>query len=261
MKYGMPSLIEFRTVEEHARFCAENGLDFYELNLAFPWFQSDKIDIGELLRLKERYGIEYTVHFHDEINPFDFCPEMRAGCRNNVSYVLDLARSIGAKRINMHLLNGTYSAVNGVKIYAYGLCEEEYLDSVRSFVSLVENGMKALPDCVFCIENTSGFKFYHKHAIELMLESPVFGLTFDIGHNYKASEDDESFILSHSDRLRHFHIHDVTKTSNHVALGEGLLDVDRYLDMAQEYGCPVVIEVKEKNDLLKSIEYVRRLSR
>ena len=84
---------------------------------------------------------------------------------------------------------------------------------------------------------------------------------FDIGHNYKASEDDESFILSHVDRLRHFHIHDVTKTSNHVALGEGLLDVDRYLDMAQKHNCPVVIEVKEKNDLLKSIEYVRRRSR
>ncbi len=73
MKFGMPSLIEFRTVEEHARFCAQHNLDFYELNLAFPWFQSDKIDPDELLRIKERYGIDYTVHFHDEINPFDFC--------------------------------------------------------------------------------------------------------------------------------------------------------------------------------------------
>ena len=153
-----------------------------------------------------------------------------------------------------------YSAVNGVKIYAYGLCEDEYLGYVKNFISLVEDKMKDMPDAVFCIENTSGFKSYHKRAIELMLKSPVFGLTFDIGHNYKASEDDESFILSHADRLRHFHIHDVTKTSNHVALGEGLLDVDRYLDMAEKLGCPVVIEVKEKNDLLKSIEYVRRLS-
>ena len=260
MKYGLPSLIEFRTVEEHARLCAENGLDFYELNLAFPWFQSDKIDAAELIRIKDKYGIDYTIHFHDEINPFDFSPQLRAGALNNVSYVLDLARQIGAKRINMHLMNGTYSAVKGVKVYAYGLCEDEYLGFVKEFISLVEDGMKGL-DCIFCIENTSGYRFYHKHAIELMLESPVFGLTFDIGHNYKASEDDESFILSHADKLRHFHIHDVTKTSNHIALGEGLLDVDRYLDMAQEYGCPVVIEVKEKNDLLKSIEYVRRRGR
>ena len=79
MKYGMPSLIEFRTVEEHVRFCAEHGLDFYELNLAFPWFQSDKLDVDELVRLKKQYGIDYTVHFHDEINPFDFAPELRAG--------------------------------------------------------------------------------------------------------------------------------------------------------------------------------------
>ena len=257
MRFGMPSLIEFRTVEEHARFCAEHNLDFYELNLAFPWFQSNKIDPEELLHIKERYGIDYTVHFHDEINPFDFCPEMRSGCLNNVAYVLDLARHIGAKRINMHLLNGTYSAVNGQKIYAYGLCEEEYLSFVRAFIDLVEKKMAGLDDCIFCIENTSGFKFYHKHAIELMLKSPVFGLTFDIGHNYKASEDDESFILSHADRLRHFHIHDVTKTSNHVALGKGVLDVDRYLEMARTYNCPAVIEVKEQNALVESLEYVR----
>ena len=257
MKYGMPSLIEFRTIEEHARFCSENGLDFYEINLAFPWFQSDKIDADDLLRIKKKYGIDYTVHFHDEINPFDFCPEMRAGCLKNVEYVIGLARRIGAKRINMHLLNGTYSAVKGEKIYAYGLCEDEYLMYVKEFIALVESEMKGM-DCIFCIENTSGYRFYHKHAVELMLSSPVFGLTFDIGHNYKASEDDESFILSHADRLRHFHIHDVTAKSNHVALGTGVLDVDRYLEMAKEYDCPVVIEVKESTSLRDSLDYMKR---
>lgn len=257
MKYGMPSLIEFRTIEEHARFCSENGLDFYEINLAFPWFQSDKIDADDLLRIKKKYGIDYTVHFHDEINPFDFCPEMRAGCLKNVEYVIGLARRIGAKRINMHLLNGTYSAVKGEKIYAYGLCEDEYLMYVKEFIALVESAMKGM-DCIFCIENTSGYRFYHKHAVELMLSSPVFGLTFDIGHNYKASEDDESFILSHANRLRHFHIHDVTAKSNHVALGTGVLDVDRYLEMAKEYDCPVVIEVKESTSLRDSLDYMKR---
>ena len=256
MRFGMPSLIEYRSVEEHARFCADNGLDFFELNLAFPWFQSNKIDAAELVRIKERYGIDYTVHFHDEINPFDFAPELRAGALNNVSYVLDLAGFLGAKRINMHLLNGTYSAVNGEKIYAYGLCENEYLGFVDGFMELVESKMKGR-DCIFCIENTSGFRFYHKHAIEKMLTSPVFGLTFDIGHNYKASEDDESFILSHADRLRHFHIHDVTAKSNHVALGTGLLDINRYLDMVRKYDCPAVIEVKESSSLKSSLNYMK----
>ena len=256
MKYGMPSLIEYRTVEDHARFCSENGIDFFELNLAFPWFQSNKINPAELVRIKERYGIDYTVHFHDEINPFDFAPELRAGALNNVRYVIDLARTIGAKRINMHLMNGTYSAVNGEKVYAYGLCEEEYLGFVKDFIVLVEDRMKGM-DCIYCIENTSGYKFYHKHAIEMMLTSPVFGLTFDIGHNYKASEDDESFILSHADKLRHFHIHDVTAKSNHVALGAGVLDIHRYLDMVKQYGCPAVIEVKESKALVRSLAYMR----
>lgn len=111
MKYGMPTLIEFRTVEEHARFCGENGLDFYELNLAFPWFQSDKLVVGELKRIAEKYGIGYTIHLHDEVNPLAFAPEMREGGMRNVSYALDLARAVGAKRLNIHLQNGMYSSV------------------------------------------------------------------------------------------------------------------------------------------------------
>ena len=65
------------------------------------------------------------------------------------------------------------------------------------------------------------------------------------------------FILEHSDRLRHFHIHDVTAKSNHVALGTGVLDVDRYLEMARKYDCPVVIEVKESSSLSSSLNYMK----
>lgn len=143
-----------------------------------------------------------------------------------------------------------------MKIYACGLCEDEYLSYVRDFVALVEDKLKDMQDVVFCIENTSGFKTYHRHAIELMLASPVFGLTFYIGHNYKASEDDESFILSHADKLRHFHIHDGTAKSNHVALGDGVLDIDRYIKKAERFDCPIVIEVKESSSLRSSLNYM-----
>lgn len=255
MLFGMPSLIEFRTVEEHARFCAEHGLSFFELNLAFPWFQSDKIDPIELLRIKERYSIDYTIHFHDEINPFDFSPELRRGALENVSFVLGLAKSIGAMKVNMHLMRGTYSAVNGEKIFAYGLCEDEYLAHVRQFMELCDRILEGT-DILFCIENTSGFKFFQQHAIELMLKDRHFALTFDVGHNYKASEDDESFILKYRDKLKHFHLHDVTAKSNHVALGTGILDVQKYLGLISGFDASVVVEVKESKSLVESLEFL-----
>ena len=58
---------------------------------------------------------------------------------------------------------------------------------------------------MICLENTKGYYEYHKKTIDTLLESKCFGLTFDIGHNYKAGGTDETIILSHEDRLRHFH--------------------------------------------------------
>ncbi len=256
MKFGTPSLIEFHSLEENVRFCARSGLSFFEMNLTFPWFQSDKIDPSKMVALKEEYGIDYTLHFHDQLNPFDFSPELRRGSIDNVLYGLDLARKVGAKGITMHMINGTYSAVNGVKVYAYDVCEDEYLSNVRSFVDICASEMDGM-DATFNIENTKGFMSYQKDAIETMLQNPHFGLTFDIGHNYKASVDDEAFILAHGDRIRHFHIHDVNEKSNHIALGTGIIDMEKYLAMLGRYNCTTVIEVKESRALLESIEFLK----
>ena len=47
MQFGMPTLIENRTLEENAALCGELGLRFIELNMNFPEYQIDKIeDIG-----------------------------------------------------------------------------------------------------------------------------------------------------------------------------------------------------------------------
>ncbi len=256
MKFGTPSLIEFHSLEENVRFCSKSGLSFFEMNLTFPWFQSDKIDPRRMVELKEEYGIDYTLHFHDQLNPFDFSPELRMGSMDNVRYGLELAYKVGAKRITMHMINGTYSAVNGVKIYAYDVCEDEYLDYVRDFVEVCDRMMEGL-DIIYDIENTKGFMPYQRDAIELMLQNENFGLTYDIGHNFKASEDDEAFVMKHADRIKHFHIHDVSPKANHLALGTGVIDLEKYLEMLKRFDCTTVIEVKESNALLESIKYLR----
>lgn len=256
MEFGMPSLIEYRSVDEHIDFCRKNGLAFLEINLTFPWYQSDRLDVRKLVRLKEESGVGYTLHFHDQLNPFDFSPELRRGSMDNVLFGLDLARNIGAERITMHLIRGTYSSVNGVKVYAYSVCENEYLDHVREFMDAIDGKLDA-SDTVYCIENTNGFMDYQKDAVDLMLQNPHFGLTFDIGHNYKTSFDDEAYIMSHADKLRHFHVHDVSEKSNHIALGSGIINLPEYFEMLRRFDCTAVIEVKESQALLRSLSYLR----
>ncbi len=257
MIYGIPSLIEYRTAEQHLRFCAENGFPFFEMNLSFPWFQSDKIDTRSLVRLGNEYGVGYTIHLHDQLNPFDFSPEIREGALRSVDYALTLAEKTGAKRITLHLQYGMYSAVSGKKIYAYEVCSDEYLENVDRMASFCSHRLSG-SDVFFCIENTKGFTSYHKKAIELMLGYREFGLTFDVGHNFKAPADDEAFILSHRDRIKHFHIHDVTEKSNHVAFGRGILNITSYLELAKSIpDASVVMEVKEAKALLESMRFCR----
>ena len=58
-------------------------------------------------------------------------------------------------------------------------------------------------------------------------------ITYLKKYNYCAKDADEAWILSHKDRLHHFHIHDARDGSkDHLALGKGELDVKRYLALA-----------------------------
>ena len=255
MTYGIPTLMEFDDISVLSRFCSENGYAFVEMNMTFPWFQPGAVDADRLRALAERDGIQWTIHLHDRVDPFEFSPEMRQAYLENVRFALSLGRALGMPRLNMHLMPGTYSAVNGKKVYLYGQCRERYLDHVRAFRDLVDQALRGT-DTVFCIENTSGFLDFQREAIEILLGSPVFGLTFDIGHSFKSGGQDETYILTHRDRLRHFHLHDCSMKSNHLGFGMGGLDIPRYAALAAELDCTAVAEVKESGELTRSKAYL-----
>ncbi len=259
MIYGIPTLMEYSDIDVLTRFCAEHGFGFVEMNMTFPWFQPDRITRDTIRLLKQKYGVDFTVHLHDQVNPFEFSPDMRQGCLENVVWAMRLARELDLPRLNMHMMTGTYSTINGVKTYLYAHCEDIYLGLVRAFGELVEQELKG-SDTVFCIENTSGFLPFQKKAVELLLGSKRFGLTFDVGHSFRTNGNDERFLLEHRDRICHFHIHDCSEKANHLGFGEGQLDLVRYLNMAKELDSTVVAEVKESCALLRSREYLIRNS-
>ncbi|MBR6916687.1 MAG: sugar phosphate isomerase/epimerase, partial [Clostridia bacterium] len=112
-----------------------------------------------------------------------------------------------------------------------------------------------------CIENCSGYREFHKDAIEELLKSSVFALTFDIGHDHCTGGEDGKFILEHRDRLVHMHVHDAINRDgirrDHLTLGEGELDIEKYLSIAKERGCTVVLETKTSDALRRSVEYIK----
>ena len=44
LQFGMPTLIENRTLEDNIALCTELGLNFIELNMNFPEYQIDKLE-------------------------------------------------------------------------------------------------------------------------------------------------------------------------------------------------------------------------
>lgn len=257
MKYGIPSLMEFSDPRPLVEFCAEQGFDFVELNLTYPWFQRDTLDVKALQRWGQESGIAYTLHLHDQVNPFEFSPEMQEAAMKNILWALKVARELSIPRITMHLMPGMYSSISGTKVYLYQHCIEKYLAGVERFRDTISQRLEGT-DTLFCIENTNGYQAFHKAAIDLMLASPAFALTYDIGHDYKIGNADAPFMLERKDRIRHFHIHDCDARANHLALGLGEMDIPHYVSLAQALNCSAVIEIKESHALHQSREYLRK---
>ena len=256
LKCGMPAMIELGGAEECAKLCRELGLGFVELNSNFPQYQLKNMDADELNRIAGKYGIEYTIHLDDEMNVADFNPYVADAYRRTAREFIELAKRIGTKKINMHLARGPKYTLPAKALYFFEAYQEEYLANMRLFRDMCAQAI-GNSGIMVCVENTNGFASFQRAGLMTLLESPVFGLTLDIGHNYCAKQVDEELILNNVHRLQHMHIHDAAEGSkDHRALGTGVLDLDRWFRLARAYNCTVVLETKTVASLRRSVEWM-----
>ncbi|MBE6934223.1 MAG: sugar phosphate isomerase/epimerase [Ruminococcaceae bacterium] len=257
MTFGMPTLMEITEIEKTVALCGELGLSFVELNTNFPLHQPHLLNASQLNRLAEKFDVGYTIHLNDEMAVAEFHPAVSGGYRQAVAETIALAKQIGAKKLNMHLSDGAKYTMPDRIVYFYEAYLQEYLEQTKVFRDMCETAVDD-SGIRICMENTNGFRNYQLAALDILLDSPVFGLTMDIGHNYCAGNGDEAWIFAHQDRLHHMHVHDAKNRKNdHLALGEGELDLQKYLTLAKKQDCSVVLEVKTVAGLRKSIDWVK----
>lgn len=257
MNFGMPTMVEMQSVEHGAGICRELRLQFLELNINFPQYLLTELNVEELKRISEEYGIFYTLHLDDEMSIADFNPYVAEGYCKTVYDAIAFAKKLGIGKLNMHMSRGAKYTLPDRVIYFFEAYQEQYFQRIRAFRDACE---AAIGDSgiLICVENTAGFLDFQRKAVEVLLESPVFALTFDIGHNYCSGNMDEDWILAHADRLQHFHIHDAKEgKKDHRTLGTGELDVARYLEIAEKLNCTVVVETKTVDSLGASMAWIR----
>jgi len=256
LSFGMPTLIETASLRECAYLCRDLGLQFVEINMNLPQYQPCRLKAEELNHISHDFGIYFTFHLDENLNTSDFNPHIADAYRKTVRETISLARDIHAPVINMHLARGVYFTMPDRRVYLFDEYWQEYLESMLVFR---QECARCIGDSgiLMTIENTDGFTDFQKEALDLLLESDVFDLTLDVGHSHAAGGADEGEILSRPGALRHMHLHDAQGKANHLPLGAGSVDVEKYLSLAQESACRVVLETKTVQGLTQSVEWLR----
>lgn len=254
--FGMPYLLETSSVGDAISLASRLGLSFVELNSNFPQCQLDLLDPVYLKREAAEKKLFFTLHLDDALNVCDFNLLVRKAYVETVLQAIRLAKEAGFPVINLHLAKGNIVTLPDGRHYIFEEFKDEYFKAMAEFRDQCE---KEIGDSGvrLSIENTDGWEDYEREAVDIALESKVFGLCLDIGHNHAVRDKDLDFFISRRERLIHMHAHDGRDQTNHQALGTGEIPLFDRLNLAREEGATVVLETKTIEALSCSVAWLR----
>lgn len=256
LRFGLPFLLETKTIDEAIRRAVEYGLDYVELNTNFPQCLVDRMDAEALKRAAAKHNIFYTLHLDDYLNFFDFNPLLREAAFQTVADSIAFAHSVGIEKLNLHFPRGNVVTLPSGIHSIFEQFGDEFNVYLREFAERCSDviGDKKI---TLCIENTGGWLDYELAAIEFLLQDEVFALTLDTGHDHLTRNSDLAFIKQHLSHLKHMHLHDCVGGADHRALGTGEIPLHDRLDLAIQAGATVTVEVKTLEALKSSVDWLR----
>lgn len=252
---GMPTLIEFKDIYEAVSICKKLNLSFIELNMNLPQYQVEYLDCNLLKKLMKEEQIFFTIHIDENFNAADFNTKVSKAYIDTMVETIAAAKELNIPILNMHMAQGVYFTLPDRKVYLFDEYKEEYMNNLKKFRDICTKEIGS-SNVKICIENTDGYKDFMREGVKILLESPAFALTWDIGHEHSCGYKDMNFILSNRNRLRHMHIHDAKGEKNHMILGTGEIDLGARLKVAHENNCTCVIETKTIEALERSVKYL-----
>lgn len=270
LQFGTPVLVENDTLAQNIDLCKSLGFNFIELNTNFPEYGLEALEQSDvLLKAAEKAHLYYTIHLDENMDIADFNSLVRGAYLESVRRIIEAAKKLTPLTeaygdpsqpltLNMHMNHGIHMTLPDRIIQMYERNFDNYMQSFAAFRDLCEEWIGDA-NIVIAVENTTGYFEYEKKAIESLLKSPRFGLTWDIGHSRANGGGDVPFILAHQDKLRHFHIHDgsAVPPRDHQPLGTGDIDIPGVLSLAQKVNAHCLIEVKTTDALRQSKQWLQ----
>lgn len=258
LRFGLPFLLETKTIEEVIRYAVAFGLDYVELNTNFPQCLLGRMDLETLKRSASDHDLFYTLHLDDHLNFFDFNPLLREATIQTVLESVKFAQAVGIEIINLHFPRGNVVTLPSGIHSIFEQFGAEFHENLREFA---ERCMALIGDkkTTLCIENTGGWLDYEREAIEFLLAYPCFALTLDTGHDHLTGNKDLTFIEQQRTHLKHMHLHDSIDGTDHRAIGTGEIPIQERLALAQEAEATVTVEVKTLDALKASIDRLKTM--
>jgi sugar phosphate isomerase/epimerase len=256
IRFGMPTMLELKGLDEHVSLCKELGLDFIELNMSLPEYNPERLDAEEVNEITKKTGIEFTLHLPDELDMASFNEPIRKGNIELFNQAILWARKAGIKIINIHLKKGTHVTLPDRKVQLYERYLEEYLTNIyNSFKPIMQSAHKN--KIIICIENADNFHLtFIKAALERIIPLGAC-ITWDVGHNALSGNKEKPMLKKYENRIRHIHLHDYDGKLDHQALFTGTAEVKEALDFAKKHSCTVLIETKTIAALRASVASLR----
>ena len=128
LQFGMPTLIENRTLQDNIDLCKSLGLKFIELNMNFPEYQLEGLEkTDELIETADKAGIYYTIHLDENLNIADFNKLVSDAYLETVRRAIEVAKNLLVLRnthgdisqpltLNMHMNHGIFITLPDRKV-------------------------------------------------------------------------------------------------------------------------------------------------
>ena len=254
IKLGMPTLMEFTNIKENLEIAKQLNLDFLELNINMQYCTpTDELRL-KLIEYKSEYNIDFTMHFYDTLDISSTSKYYRNYLYTEFSEIGKHLEGIVHKMV-LHLDPGAFMTINSTKKYVYGF-DKSYISRTLNTLITIREILHTFGISIV-LENVPIHPFMENLYKEL--NDHAFMFCFDIGHdviynNYLFS----SFKEKHNLFISHMHMHNVAGLKDHQELSVGDLDIDSYIDYAADHNIDVVIEVKDVENLRKSVSYIQK---
>ena len=255
VKLGMTVLMEFNTIIEDVEVAKKLDLDFLELNINMSYCFPKPICKTQLEEFKKNHKIDFTLHYYDTVDVSS----------QNLNYQEYLYKDIKELAINLdgiierlilHIEPGAFMTIHSEKRYVYKY-DAEYV--VRT-INTLKKVKSILSDhnILLLLENVPIHPFMEELYKELGEND--FAFCWDIGHDVIYNNKlFSSFKEKHHLNVQHMHMHNVDNMKDHQELQKGQLVISDYVKFAVDNNINVVIEVKDLDNLTRSVEYFNKL--